>query len=90
MSLGGTGWVFFVSNKVRNVILNGMYVSLQITSSVSLKDDRWATRRLRSFFFFESWKTAKKQNVVGSVNTSVKNRDLTLEQPWYRGLFRLL
>ena len=33
------------------------------------------------FFFFESWKTAKKQNVVGSVNTSVKNRDLTLEQP---------
>ena len=25
-------------------------------------------------FFFESWKTAKKQNVVGSVNTSVKNR----------------
>ena len=41
-------------------------------------------------FFFESWKTAKKQNVVGSVNTSVKNRDLTLEQPRYRGLFRLL
>ena len=60
MSLGGTGWVFFVSNKVRNVILNGMYVSLQITSSVSLKDDRWATRRLRSFFFFWKLENCKK------------------------------